>query len=60
MAEFQELLDFPPAPKLNLLGKLDATKSTSVELRGQDFGPMSDEFDRGVIFKECLRERILA
>ena len=23
MAEFQELLDFPPAPKLNVFGKLD-------------------------------------
>ena len=28
MAEFQELLDFPPAPKLNVLGKLDPTKAT--------------------------------
>jgi cytochrome c peroxidase len=25
MSEFQELLDFPPAPKLNLFGRLDAT-----------------------------------
>jgi cytochrome c peroxidase len=36
MAEFQELLDFPPAPKLNLLGKLDPTKATPAELRGQE------------------------
>jgi cytochrome c peroxidase len=36
MAEFQELLDFPPAPKLNLLGKLDAAKATQSELRGQE------------------------
>lgn len=35
MAEFQELLDFPPAPKLNLLGKLDASKATAQELRGE-------------------------
>jgi cytochrome c peroxidase len=36
MAEFQELLDFPPAPKLNVLGKLDPVKATSQELRGQE------------------------
>ena len=35
MAEFQELLDFPPAPKLNLLGTLDPRKATKAELRGQ-------------------------
>jgi cytochrome c peroxidase len=35
MAEFQEILDFPPAPKLDVFGKLDAGKATSVELRGQ-------------------------
>ena len=28
MAEFQELLDFPPAPKLNVLAKLDSSKAT--------------------------------
>lgn len=36
MAEFQELLDFPPAPKLDVYGKLDPTKATPAELRGQD------------------------
>ncbi len=36
MAEVQELLDFPPAPKLNVFGKLDSTKATPSELRGQD------------------------
>ncbi|GEP60985.1 cytochrome B6 [Reyranella soli] len=36
MAEFQELLDFPPAPKLDLLGKLDPSKATPAELRGQE------------------------
>ena len=35
MAEFQALLDFPPAPKLNIYGKLDAKKATESELRGQ-------------------------
>jgi cytochrome c peroxidase len=35
MAEFQDLLDFPPAPKLDLLGKLDAAQATESELRGQ-------------------------
>jgi cytochrome c peroxidase len=35
MAEFQELLDFPPAPKLNVLGKLDPKLATESELRGQ-------------------------
>jgi cytochrome c peroxidase len=36
MAEFEELLDFPPAPKLNVEGKLDPRKATPVELRGQE------------------------
>lgn len=36
MAEIQELLDFPPAPKLNILGKLDPKKASESELRGQD------------------------
>lgn len=35
MSEFQEILDFPPAPKLDLLGKLIPAKSTPEELRGQ-------------------------
>lgn len=35
MAEFQELLDFPPAPKLDLFGRLDPQKATEAELRGQ-------------------------
>ncbi|TAL45666.1 MAG: cytochrome B6 [Methylovulum sp.] len=35
MAEFQELLDFPPAPKLNVFGKLDPAKASEAELRGQ-------------------------
>jgi len=36
MAEFQELLDFPPAPKLSVYGKLDPSKATAQELRGQE------------------------
>jgi cytochrome c peroxidase len=36
MAEFQALLDFPPAPKLNLFGKLDPTKATENEMHGQE------------------------
>lgn len=35
MAEFQELLDFPPAPKLNVMGTLDSSKASPAELRGQ-------------------------
>jgi cytochrome c peroxidase len=36
MAEVQELFDFPPAPKLNLLGRLDRSKATESEIRGED------------------------
>ncbi len=36
MAELQALLDFPPAPKLDLYGKLDPGKATEAELRGQE------------------------
>ena len=35
MAEFQALLDFPPAPKLNVFGKLDPKQATESELRGE-------------------------
>jgi cytochrome c peroxidase len=35
MAEFQELLDFPPAPKLDIFGKLNPEKASASELRGQ-------------------------
>lgn len=35
MSEFQELLDFPPAPKLNVLGRLDRSKATESEIRGE-------------------------
>jgi cytochrome c peroxidase len=36
MAEFQALLDFPPAPKLGIDGKLDPRKASEQELRGQE------------------------
>jgi len=35
MAEFQEILDFPPAPKLNIYGQLDPVRATPAELRGE-------------------------
>lgn len=36
MAELQALLDFPPAPKLDLFGKLDPKQASPAELRGQE------------------------
>ncbi|HTR16558.1 MAG TPA: hypothetical protein VMI52_05935, partial [Acetobacteraceae bacterium] len=36
MAEFQEILDFPPAPKLDVYGMLDPAKATPAELHGQE------------------------
>jgi cytochrome c peroxidase len=35
MAEFQELLDFPPAPKLGIDGMLNPKKAAEPEMRGQ-------------------------
>ena len=35
MAEFLALLDFPPAPKLNLYGNLDAAQASPGEVRGE-------------------------
>lgn len=35
MAQLQNMLDFPPAPKLNTEGTLDPTKATESELRGE-------------------------
>jgi cytochrome c peroxidase len=35
MAEFQQLLDFPPAPKLDVFGRLDPALAVESELRGQ-------------------------
>lgn len=36
MAEFQALLDFPPAPKLGINGRLDPDLATEAELRGEE------------------------
>jgi cytochrome c peroxidase len=36
MADFEEMLDFAPAPKLDVFGKLDPSKATPAEMRGQD------------------------
>jgi cytochrome c peroxidase len=36
MAQMQNMLDFPPAPKLNALGRLDRTKATESEIRGEE------------------------
>lgn len=36
MAQMQNMFDFPPAPKLNRLGKLDPDKATKEEMMGQD------------------------
>jgi len=43
MSEFQALLDFPPAPKLNIMGRLDRTRATESEVRGEElfFGKAS-------------------
>jgi cytochrome c peroxidase len=35
MAQLQNMLDFPPAPKLDSQGRLDPTKATEKELRGE-------------------------
>lgn len=36
MAEFQALLDFPPAPKLDVFGRLDPAKASDAERRGEE------------------------
>jgi cytochrome c peroxidase len=36
MAEFESLLDFPPAPKLDVFGQLDRTLASEQELRGEE------------------------
>ena len=35
MADFQEMLNFPPAPKLDVFGKLIPAKASEAEMRGQ-------------------------
>ena len=36
MGQFQSMLDFPPAPKLNLYGRLDPDKASEQELKGEE------------------------
>jgi len=36
MAQMQNMFDFPPAPKLNVFGKLDPDKATDQEMLGQE------------------------
>lgn len=36
MGQMQTMLDFPPAPKLNLYGKLDPEKASKLEMQGQE------------------------
>jgi cytochrome c peroxidase len=36
MAEFMALMDFPPAPKLTILGRLDPDQATASERRGEE------------------------
>ncbi len=36
MAQMQNIFDFPPAPKLNVFGKLDKDKATKMEMLGQE------------------------
>ncbi len=35
MSEFQDILDFPPAPALDVFGKLNPAKATPAQLRGE-------------------------
>jgi cytochrome c peroxidase len=36
MAQAQNMLDFPPAPKLNRFGRLDRRKATELEIAGEE------------------------
>jgi cytochrome c peroxidase len=36
MAQMQNMFDFPPAPKLDVLGRLDRSKANDSELRGEE------------------------
>lgn len=36
MGQMQSMLDFPPAPKLDLYGKLDPAQASEMELKGQE------------------------
>jgi cytochrome c peroxidase len=36
MAQMQNIIDFPPAPKLDVIGRLDRSKATQQELAGEE------------------------
>ena len=36
MAQMQNMFDFPPAPKLDVFGRLDPAKASELELKGQE------------------------
>jgi cytochrome c peroxidase len=36
MSELESILDFPPAPKLNILGRLDPARASASERRGEE------------------------
>ncbi len=36
MAQMQNILDFPPAPKLDVFGRLDPDKASTLELQGEE------------------------
>ena len=56
MAEFMAILDFPPAPKLDVFGKLDPKKATASEMRGQkvffEQGPLRRMPPRAVLHRQ--------
>jgi cytochrome c peroxidase len=63
MAEFQEILDFPPAPKLDPFGRLDPDVATEAELRGEQvfFGKgRCAECHSGPIFSDNLMHDLQA
>jgi hypothetical protein len=57
MAEVQEMFDFPPAPKLNVLGRLDRSKATPGEIRGEElfFGKANCASRHGVLCRSARR-----
>jgi cytochrome c peroxidase len=63
MAEFQEILDFPPAPKLDPFGRLAPDVATEAELRGEQvfFGKgRCAECHSGPIFSDNLMHDLQA
>ena len=56
MAQLHNMLDFPPAPKLDLFGRLDPAQATESEARGEKlfFGETAtailEKSDRSIVF----------